>query len=129
MFVVDSSDEDRFEGNIWIILFFSSKTFYCIFVIVTLEAKLEFSNLLRCPDIPPGVPVLLIANKQDLPCSKMECDVETRLGIADLGTSHPLLTVPCCAVTGEGLDDVFDSLLELIKRSRKDEKFKRKASR
>ena len=78
IFVLDSTDSERFE-----------------------EAKLELSNLLRCPDMPTTVPVLLLANKQDLPEAIAECDIERALGTSDLGPCHPSETVSCCAVTGE----------------------------
>jgi len=106
IFVVDSVDEERFE-----------------------EAKLELSNLLRCSDLPSTVPILLFCNKQDLPNAKPETDLEKAVGLAELTSSHPVHALPCCAVTGEGLDDTFDILLELIQKSRKLDKAKKKISR
>jgi len=105
VYVVDSSEKERFE-----------------------EAKIELSNLLRCPDIPSSVPVLLLANKQDLPNALPEAQVESSVGISDLGPAHAHETLSCCAVTGEGLDDTFfDCLHELIQNSRKLDKGKKKS--
>ena len=106
VFVVDSTDADRFE-----------------------EAKLELSNLLRLADIPQFVPVLLLANKQDLPSAVHPDQVETAVGIRDLSPSHPTRTLCCCAVTGEGLQETFDALYALIQSSKKLDKNKKKQNR
>jgi len=106
IFVVDSVDEERFE-----------------------EAKLELNNLLRCSDLPSSVPILLFCNKQDLPGAKPESELEKAVGLSEMSSSHPVHALPCCAVTGEGLDDTFDVLLELIHKSRKLDKAKKKVTR
>lgn len=106
IFVVDSTDAERFE-----------------------EAKLELHNLLRLADIPPFVPVLLLANKQDLPTAVAQQEIEQVVGVKDLGPNHTTKTICCCAVTGEGLDDVLDALHELIQTSRKLDKGKKKQLR
>ncbi len=96
VFVVDSTDVDRFE-----------------------EAKLELVNLMRLAELPATVPILLIANKQDLPTASTETQVETAVGLRDIaGTQHPCRTMPACAVTGEGLEQLFDVLYEMIQTSR-----------
>lgn len=84
---------------------------------------------MRCSDVPSHAPVVLIANKQDLPNAKKEADVEKRIGLNELCGAHPTLTIPCCAVTGEGLDDSLDLLYDLIQKSRKLDKGKKKISR
>uniref|UniRef100_A0A914UL36 Uncharacterized protein n=1 Tax=Plectus sambesii TaxID=2011161 RepID=A0A914UL36_9BILA len=106
VFVVDSTDAERFE-----------------------EAKLELHNLLRLADIPAFVPVLLLANKQDLPTAVAQDEIEQVVGVKDLGPNHTTRTLCCCAVTGEGLDDVLDALHELIQTSRKLDKGKKRQLR
>ena len=84
------------------------------------EAKLELTNLLRLTDLPQYVPVLLLANKQDLPQAAPLSEIEGSVGIGDLSkANHPCRTLCCCAVTGEGLDDCFDVLHELIQDSKR----------
>lgn len=74
------------------------------------------------------MPVLVIANKQDLPTSKKDKEIESKIGVNEFSSTHPTLTLSCCAVTGEGLDEIFDALYDLIQQSRKNEKVKRKMS-
>ncbi len=106
LFVVDSTDTERFE-----------------------EAKLELSNLLRCPDMPSTVPVMLLANKQDLPDAASESEIENCIGIRDLGPNHSTQTLSCCAVTGEGLEEIFEIVHELVVKSKKLDKGKKKGAR
>ena len=89
IFVIDSCKEDRLE-----------------------EAKLE---LLRFCKI--GVPVLVLANKQDLPAAVEAHKLEQRLGLRDLGAAWHLQ--PTCAVTGDGLQEGMKVLHGMIVRKRK----------
>ncbi|TMS35971.1 hypothetical protein L596_003249 [Steinernema carpocapsae] len=52
VFVIDSTDVDRFE-----------------------EVHVELLNLMRMADLPKHVPILLLANKQDLPLAKTKDEV------------------------------------------------------
>lgn len=93
------------------------------------EAKLELSQLLRCSDLPSTVPILLFCNKQDLPGAKSQPELEKAIGLTELSSTRPIHSMACCAVTGEGLDETFDILLDLIQKSRKLDKAKKKISR
>uniref|UniRef100_A0A915IQB1 Uncharacterized protein n=1 Tax=Romanomermis culicivorax TaxID=13658 RepID=A0A915IQB1_ROMCU len=107
LFVVDSSDEERFE-----------------------EAKVELSNLIRSNEISSQAPIVLLANKQDLPLAKSKLEIEKRLTAGQenfLLNGHSLTVVPCCAVSGDGLDDFFDLIYDLIIKSRKSAKMKNKS--
>eukprot|EP00096_Caligus_rogercresseyi_P015976 TRINITY_DN8475_c0_g1_i1.p1 TRINITY_DN8475_c0_g1~~TRINITY_DN8475_c0_g1_i1.p1 ORF type:complete len:476 (-),score=120.47 TRINITY_DN8475_c0_g1_i1:478-1905(-) len=85
------------------------------------EAKLELHRIMKTPDN-VGVPLLVIANKQDLPMSKTAPELERVLELSTIGTSSLWHLEPCCAVTGEGLDIAIDRLHELIIKRRKIQK-------
>lgn len=100
IFVVDSVDKERLE-----------------------EAKLELIKLLKNSDN-PGLPVLVIANKQDLPGSLDLAEVEKFLGLHELPPSQLWASQAACSITGEGLDDCMDSMYELIEKRKKSKKKK-----
>lgn len=102
VFVVDSADPEMFD-----------------------EVKVELTNILRNADLPANVPILLLANKQDLPKAKTQAEIQSALALGDLGTSRPYEILSCCAVTGEGLDSLLDSLLDLIQRRKQLDKSKK----
>ncbi|VDP08524.1 unnamed protein product [Soboliphyme baturini] len=106
VFVIDSVDQERFE-----------------------EAKLELTNLLRCPDIRSTVPIVVLSNKQDLPGSRNEREVTASLGLTDAHSSHNFQFIECCAVTGEGLENFFDLLYTAILNCQKQQKTKRRNKR
>jgi len=111
IFVVDSSREESLE-----------------------EAKLELQNI--CKASPNGVapapgsaaagkrasrkviPVLVLANKQDLPSALDAAKLERCLGLRELGVKGKAWNLqPTCAVTGEGLEEAMAKLTEMIKPS------------
>ncbi len=94
IFVVDSCKEDRLE-----------------------EAKLELQRFCKSPG---GVPVLVLANKQDLPAALEAAKLEQRLGLREtLGSPSSWHLQPTCAVTGDGLEEGMKVLHEMILRKRK----------
>ena len=90
IFVVDSCKEDRLE-----------------------EAKLELLRFCKT-----GVPVLVLANKQDLPAALDPARLEQALGLKEMmgGWWH---LQPTCAVTGDGLEEGMKVLHDMIVRKRK----------
>ena len=94
IFVVDSSDKDRME-----------------------EAKLELLKIAKLTER-YAVPILVLANKQDLPLAQELAKLEKELGLTDLGRNVGWTVKSCCAVTGEGLEEAFSSLQELIVKKR-----------
>jgi len=94
IFVVDSCDsEERLE-----------------------EAKLELHRILRTPDN-AEVPILVIANKQDLPTARSQDTLEKLLSVNEI--KQPWHVESVCAVTGEGLEEALEALHKLIVKRRK----------
>ncbi|XP_064478804.1 ADP-ribosylation factor-like protein 4C [Ornithodoros turicata] len=101
VFVLDSVDVERME-----------------------EARME---LLRIAKENAGVPVLVLANKQDLPGAKEPREIERVLGLHELGSGHLWHVQPACAIIGEGLDEGLEALYEMIlKRKRLAKQAKKK---
>ncbi|KAJ8682764.1 hypothetical protein QAD02_018556 [Eretmocerus hayati] len=106
IFVVDSCDTERLE-----------------------EAKMELTRTARSPDN-AGVPILILANKQDLPGAKEVEELEKQLGVLELCSGSSSVKVqPACAITGEGLHEGLDTLYQLILKRRKLAKLNRKRAR
>ena len=76
IFVLDSLDEERFE-----------------------EAKMELIRTVRSNDN-LGVPLLLLANKQDLPGAKEPHELETILQLREHLHNTLYHVQPACAITG-----------------------------
>ncbi|XP_076057410.1 ADP-ribosylation factor-like protein 4C [Oratosquilla oratoria] len=95
VFVVDSTDGDRME-----------------------EAKMELLRTVRSPEN-SAVPILVLANKQDLPGAKDAAYVEKVLGLKELGPQQLYFVQPACAIIGEGLAEGLEALYDLICRRKK----------
>ncbi|TRY69430.1 hypothetical protein TCAL_11010 [Tigriopus californicus] len=93
IFVVDSCDKERLE-----------------------EARLELHRIMTAPDN-ANTPLLIIANKQDLPDATGPEELKSILSLSDLHQLHHL--EPVCAVNGEGLDEGLEKLYQLIIKRRK----------
>merc|ERR1711956_106819 len=66
------------------------------------------------------VPILLLANKQDLPSALDECKIEAALGLKkEFGTNFQWHLQPICAITGEGLDEGMEMMHSMIVQRRK----------
>ena len=64
------------------------------------------------------IPVLVLANKQDLPSALDAAKLERCLGLRELGVKGKAWNLqPTCAVTGEGLEEAMAKLTEMIKPS------------
>ena len=102
---MDSSDAERFE-----------------------EAKSELIKLGRSPQN-SGVPILIIANKQDLREAVSLEEIERHLNLAELRQHNPYHLIPACGITGEGLVNVLDLLCEMIDKRRSLAKQQKKRGR
>jgi len=95
LFVVDSGDIERLE-----------------------EAKVELLRTARVPET-LGVPIAVVANKNDLPGSRSVEDIQKQLGLQDILAGRRWSVHSACAVTGEGLDDAVVQLHTMIVKRRK----------
>ncbi|XP_056293274.1 ADP-ribosylation factor-like protein 4C [Pseudoliparis swirei] len=102
IYVVDSVDVDRLE-----------------------EAKTELHKVTKFAEN-QGTPLLVIANKQDLPKSLPVADIEKQLALHELSPSTAYHIQPACAIIGEGLHEGMDKLYEMILKRRKSLKQKKK---
>nr|XP_028560821.1 ADP-ribosylation factor 6-like [Podarcis muralis] len=94
VFMVDSADCTRFE-----------------------EAKSELEVVLEAKDL-QDVPVLLLANKQDLPGAWPPLEVAEKMGLRKL-RGHQWHVQGCCAVNGDGIPEAMWKLSEMVKVHRK----------
>lgn len=90
IFVVDSANEERMD-----------------------EAKEELFNLVNCAQI-NGAPILVFANKQDLPNASAPMEVIKRLSLPNLNSTHLWYLQPTSAVCGDGIVEGLRVLSDLI---------------
>ena len=88
------------------------------------EAKLELLKICKgnggSSSKNGQIPILLLANKQDLPSALDECKIEAALGLKkEFGTNFQWHLQPICAITGEGLDEGMEMLHDMIAQRRK----------
>ncbi|KAG7469643.1 hypothetical protein MATL_G00131010 [Megalops atlanticus] len=95
VFVVDSVDAERME-----------------------EAKTELHKITRLSEN-QGVPVLVVANKQDLRKSLTLAEIEKLLALRELGSASPWHLQPACAIIGDGLREGLEKLHDMIVKRRK----------
>lgn len=95
IFVVDSSDEERFD-----------------------EARVELDNILSCSDS-NGIPILILANKQDLIESVTAVDLSQKLELDNLSNSINWQLHPTSGRFGDGLQDAMIQLGGMIEANRK----------
>ncbi|XP_022097941.1 uncharacterized protein LOC110983192 [Acanthaster planci] len=95
IFVVDSSDKER--------LF---------------EARDELFGILKNPEIGPEVPVVVFANKQDLPGALRASDIAEALNLNRLSKT-PWHIQGTCATNGDGIYESVEMLVKMVRESRK----------
>ncbi|XP_066554955.1 uncharacterized protein LOC136745720 [Amia ocellicauda] len=91
LFVVDSVDTQRF-----------------------LEAQEELDAILSHVEM-RDVPVVLLANKQDLPGARGPGEVAEALGLHKR-RDNPWHAQGCCAVSGEGMSEAMEHLAKMVKQ-------------
>ncbi|KAK9397007.1 ADP-ribosylation factor 1-like [Crotalus adamanteus] len=94
IFMVDSMDYYRFE-----------------------EARLELEALLDADDL-RGVPLMLLANKQDLPEAWPSMKVAERMGVRKI-SGRKWRIQGCSAISGVGIPEAMEKLSEMVKAYRK----------
>ena len=88
------------------------------------EARLELARLCKqqmvdCAALSRSKPpILLLANKQDLPAAKEPRELAKALGLHELPESQLWTVAGACAITGEGLDEAMIALKRLVVKSR-----------
>ncbi|NWX98302.1 ARL14 protein, partial [Nothoprocta ornata] len=95
LYVVDSSDQQRLE-----------------------ESKKELERVLKNEFI-KNVPVVLLANKQDLPGALNAEEVTRRFNMKKYCSDRNWYVQPCCAITGEGLSEALKRITAFAKIHRK----------
>lgn len=94
IYVVDSADKERFN-----------------------EARDELFWILDSEEM-RGVPVVILANKQDLQHAASSADVANKLGLAQIRT-HPWFIQATCATSGDGLLEAMSELGKMVKDFKK----------
>ncbi|XP_074834895.1 ADP-ribosylation factor-like protein 4D [Carettochelys insculpta] len=95
VFVVDAAEGERME-----------------------EARVELHRISRTSEN-QGVPVLVLANKQDLPGALSASEVEKLLALHELSSSTLSYTQACSALDGLGLQQGLEKLYEMILKRKK----------
>lgn len=95
VFVVDSTESERLD-----------------------EARVELHRIAHASDN-QGVPVLVLANKQDVARALSVSELEKSLGLHELGASTLSHIQGCSALSGQGLQQGLEKLYEMILRRRK----------
>ncbi|XP_041752903.2 ADP-ribosylation factor-like protein 14 [Coregonus clupeaformis] len=91
VFVVDSSDRRRLD-----------------------EARRELDHALRSEFL-RGLPVVILANKQDLPEAVSVTEITERFNLKKMCAERDWFVQPCSAVTGAGLVEGFQKVANLLK--------------
>ncbi|KAM9259548.1 ADP-ribosylation factor-like protein 14 [Morus bassanus] len=91
LYVVDSSDKQRLE-----------------------ESRKEFELILK-NDFLRSVPVVMLANKQDLPGALNAEEITRRFHLKKYCSDRNWYVQPCCALTGEGLSEALQRLTSFVK--------------
>ncbi|QRV76404.1 ADP-ribosylation factor family [Ceratobasidium sp. AG-Ba] len=92
IYVIDSSDQDRLQTS-----------------------RAELLTMLAEEEL-KGVPVLVFANKQDMPGSLKPGEISDRLGLAGAEKSREWSVRGSCATKGEGLEEGLDWLVATIQK-------------
>ncbi|NWI50477.1 ARL14 protein, partial [Calyptomena viridis] len=100
LYVVDSSDKQRLE-----------------------ESRREFELILKNESL-KNVPVVVLANKQDLPGALNAEEITRRFKMKKYCSDRDWYVQPCCAITGEGLAEALQRVTTFAKQySRSKETF------
>lgn len=91
VYVVDSTDKRRLE-----------------------DSRREFEHILKNEHL-KNVPVVLLANKQDVPGALTAEDITRMFKVKKLCCNRNWYVQPCCAITGDGLTEGLRKLAEFVK--------------
>ncbi|XP_038605841.1 ADP-ribosylation factor-like protein 14 [Tachyglossus aculeatus] len=96
VYVVDSSDKRSLE-----------------------DSKREFQNVLKYENI-KNVPVVLLANKQDLPGALSAEEIIKKFNMEKYCGDRKWYVQPCCALSGDGLVEGFRKITGFVKSHREE---------
>ncbi|XP_028930214.1 ADP-ribosylation factor-like protein 14 [Ornithorhynchus anatinus] len=96
VYVVDSSDNQSLE-----------------------ESKREFQSVLKYENI-KNVPVVLLANKQDLPGALSAEEIIKKFNMEKYCSDRKWYVQPCCALSGDGLAEGFRKITGFVKSHREE---------
>uniref|UniRef100_A0A667YDX2 ADP-ribosylation factor-like protein 14 n=1 Tax=Myripristis murdjan TaxID=586833 RepID=A0A667YDX2_9TELE len=82
------------------------------------EARKELHQVLRYQSL-RGVPLVVLANKQDLPGALSPAELSLRLDLSRVCGDRSWYVQPCSATTGFGLEEGFRRIVYLLKSSLK----------
>ncbi|XP_063775660.1 ADP-ribosylation factor-like protein 14 [Pseudophryne corroboree] len=83
------------------------------------EAKKEFQFIVQ-NELIKNVPVVVLANKQDLPGALNADDITRKFNMKKHCSDRDWYVQPCCALSGQGLTEGFNKVTEFVKRSKED---------
>ena len=89
------------------------------------EAKGVLEKLMGNAEL-QGAPLLVLANKQDLPGAMAAVEVRDRMGLSRFSRERAVDVRPCSAVNGEGLEDATSWLAGEVKHSRRADSLRKK---
>ena len=78
----------------------------------------EFRRLAEEDEL-QAVPLAVLANKQDLPHSLTPEEVGKELSVQELSMTQQCQLLPVCAITGEGLADAMDCMVDMVRKWKK----------
>lgn len=82
------------------------------------EAKQELEQILGSEDL-KGLPLIVLANKQDLPGASSEADVMEALNLRQICGNRDWCVQLCSGRTGAGLEDCFRRMVRFLKTALK----------
>eukprot|EP00300_Choanocystis_sp_HF-7_P033884 c4631_g1_i1.p1 GENE.c4631_g1_i1~~c4631_g1_i1.p1 ORF type:complete len:208 (+),score=53.78 c4631_g1_i1:113-736(+) len=112
VFVIDSNDTSRIDEATKELKFLLDQV-GCIAqsqigVLSFVVAMADFCFVLQ--DEMHGASLLVLANKQDLPCAMSLPELRQKLDLDRIASGRKWMIQPCCAPTGDGLFEGFDWL-------------------
>jgi len=79
------------------------------------DARRELERTLRGEQLPPGLPVVVLANKQDVAGALSVKDLTELFNLPKMCADRDWFIQPCSAATGFGLEEGFDRVAQLLK--------------
>ncbi|KAM5165136.1 ADP-ribosylation factor-like protein 14 [Mantella aurantiaca] len=83
------------------------------------ESKKEFQRVLQ-NELIKNVPVVVLANKQDIPGALDAEEITRKFKMQKYCSDRDWYVQPCCAISGQGLEEAFSKVSEFVKKSKED---------